>query len=480
MTAAYADSQRSLGCSVRGIAAEVGLARRVGLSRAARLVAGARVLVDDLPETLEHLESGQLSETRAVLVAGQVAELEPAERQEVDALLAGDLPRLGDAEVRDAVEAAVTRIDPAAVETRRRAACRRQRVTVRAGSDGMAWLSIHTTAVEAAAALNTLHAHADSVLAGTGGLGDVPEDPEGRGHAELMADAALSRLTGRSVHEGPPVEVQLVMTDTALLPPRITPPGAGVSPAHAPNAGDAVARVVGVGPVPAGVTRDLVRSTSPVEAARPWRMFEGPDWELDDRGATRVTIRRVHLSADGRNPVAVDARRRVMPPAARDPGRADDPEVRRWFARLRAPARPEELASLDSPHRCARGLLRHLVILRDQRCRVPWCTAPIRHVDHVQPHRDRPVTDAVGLAGACIGHNLAKEDPGHTVTVTHDGLTGQEPHTIAWTTPTGHTHTGIAPPILGWGTRPPADPKEGLGEDGLSPLEAHLNARLAA
>jgi hypothetical protein len=95
MTAAYADSQRWLGCSVRGVATEVGLARRVGLSRASRLVAAARTLVDDLPQTLEHLESGRLSETRAVTVAGQVTELDPAERQEVDALLAEDLPRLG-------------------------------------------------------------------------------------------------------------------------------------------------------------------------------------------------------------------------------------------------------------------------------------------------------------------------------------------------------------------------------------------------
>jgi hypothetical protein len=234
-------------------------------------------------------------------------------------------------------------------------------------------------------------------------------------------------------------------------------------------------------------------------------MFEGPDWDLDgwtpearpradaedrarwrreERDAGRVTVRRVHMSADGRNPVAVDARRRLMPLAARDPGRADDPEVRRWFARLRAPARPEELASLGSPHRCARGLLRHLVILRDQRCRVPWCTAPIRHVDHVTPHRDRPVTDAAGLAGACIGHNLAKEDPGHTVTVTHDGLAGEEPHTIAWTTPTGHTHTGVAPPVLGWATYAAFSGRghavRSLVAAAPSPLETHLSALLTA
>jgi hypothetical protein len=256
-------------------------------------------------------------------------------------------------------------------------------------------------------------------------------------------------------------------------------------------------------------------------------MFEGPDWDLDDmapegrpradaedrarwrreeRDAGRVTVRRVHLSPNGRDPVAVDARRRIMPMSVReairrrgngprprqgpDRGPAADAELHAWLARLRAPARPDELASLGSPQRCARGLLRHLVVLRDQRCRVPWCTAPIRHVDHVQPHRERPVTDAAGLAGACIGHNLAKEDPCHTVTVTHDGITSQEPHTIAWTTPTGHTHTGIAPPILGWGTgaltgatgqeQPQDGPQDPLVDDVHSPLESRLAALLAA
>ena len=565
MTAAYASSQRALGCSARGVAAEVGLARRVGLPRASRLVAAARVLVEDLPETLALLESGRLSEDRAVVVAGQVAHLEPAARQEVDDLLSEDLPRLGDAEVRDAVDAAITSIDPAAVEARRAAAGRQRRVTVRPGADGMAWLSIHTTAVEAAAALNTLHAHADSVLAGTGGLSDLPETPDGRSHAEVMADAAVSRLTGRTCHEGPPVEVQLVMTDTALFHDDDTddgdgpgtgrpgsgrpgnnndgPGGGGVfgggsfgrpatggSPARG-GSRDAVARVVGAGPIPAGVARDLIRHTPPVPAANvpeatapsgsgPWRMFEGPDWDFDDRTpdqhardgaadlarwvrdqreAVRVTLRRVHTSPDGRNPVAIDARRRPMPLAVRTglgagggsrgsgpgPTATPDLDIAAWLARLRAPARPDELATPTSPDRCARGVLRLLVVLRDQRCRVPWCTAPIRHLDHVTPHRDGGTTSLTGLTGDCVGHNHAKEDPGHTVEVTHDGTSAQ-PHTIRWTTPTGHTYDGTAPPILGWGTTPDNTTDthdtdaDRLAPDEASPLEAQLAALLAA
>jgi hypothetical protein len=111
------------------------------------------------------------------------------------------------------------------------------------------------------------------------------------------------------------------------------------------------------------------------------------------------------------------------------------------------------------------------------------CADRRRHETAPGVDRDRPVTDATGLAAVCIGHNLAKEDPGHTVTVTHDGLSGPgdgHPHTIAWTTPTGHTHTGLAPPILGWGTQTSTHPGDVPSEHAPSPLEARLTALLAA
>ena len=41
--------------------------------------------------------------------------------------------------------------------------------------------------------------------------------------------------------------------------------------------------------------------------------------------------------------------------------------------------------------------------------------------------------------------NLAREMPGWTVELVHDG-TGEQPHTVLTTTPTGHTYTSRAGP----------------------------------
>ena len=86
----------------------------------------------------------------------------------------------------------------------------------------------------------------------------------------------------------------------------------------------------------------------------------------------------------------------------------------------------------------------------------------------------------------CVGHDHAKEDLGHTVSVTHDGTTIQHPHTIRWTTPTGQVHDAVAPPVLGWGTTQTAhgersgEERTVLTDHAPSPLEALLSGRLAA
>ena len=65
LTVAYADSQRALGATVRGVGAEIAMARRIGLAKASDLLSRSRVLVEDLPGTMELLASGELNEERA-------------------------------------------------------------------------------------------------------------------------------------------------------------------------------------------------------------------------------------------------------------------------------------------------------------------------------------------------------------------------------------------------------------------------------
>ncbi len=508
VTSAYAESQRSSGASRRSIAAEVGLARRIGLSRAERVVAAARTLVADLPHTLAALADGRTSVARAEAVAERLGDLAPEQRRAVDRQLAPDLPALGDREVRDAVDAVAARLDPGHVETRHRLAFAGQRVTVRPLGDGMALLSALMTAADAASCHATLVAHARSVLAGDGGRHTgLVEQGEGRTEGQVMADALVARLTGRAVDEQPPVEIQLVVSDSTLL-------GQGAEAAH----------VLGVGPVPASVARalvgagalDLVHGTGWATRSRTQTRQGSASTPEDARDLARrlgreerrVTVRRVHTARDGRRPVAIDARRRILPPSlraqiadgdrqsvatsgsARAPSlmppsaRAPAPEMSSpradAFAELaawvRTPPRPPDLAPLVADGRLFTGALRRFVLLRDPTCRAPWCTAPARHVDHVRPWVRGGPTSAANASGCCVGHNQVKEQPGWSVSVSHDGLLAEDqPHTTSWRSPTGRTWESVAPPLL-----------HRRGSSGVatvadhSPLERHLEDLLAA
>ncbi len=165
---------------------------------------------------------------------------------------------------------------------------------------------------------------------------------------------------------------------------------------------DEPARIPGHGSVPAPVARAWVR----------------------DAGPASVWLRRLFTTPDGRDLVAMDARRRTFT-----------------------------------------GLLRRMVVLRDDVCSTPWCDAPVVHADHTEPVRLGGPTSYVNAGGRCARCNQVKEAPGWRV-----DLVRGPPHTLRTTTPTGRTHDATAPPLLGWGTDPPR----------RSVLEDHLLTLLPA
>jgi HNH endonuclease len=100
---------------------------------------------------------------------------------------------------------------------------------------------------------------------------------------------------------------------------------------------------------------------------------------------------------------------------------------------------------MESRARCFPRGLANFIGLRDQRCRTPYCDAPIRHRDHAQPrNRGGPTSVDNGL-GACERCNYAKEAPGWRV------VAGDESgvHTAEFTTPTGARYRSTAPPLPG-------------------------------
>ena len=96
----------------------------------------------------------------------------------------------------------------------------------------------------------------------------------------------------------------------------------------------------------------------------------------------------------------------------------------------------------DPRTRYFNGWLRTLIGLRDQYCRHPYCTAPIRHSDHIRRWADGGETSLINGQGLCERHNHTKDLPGwHSHT---DGGPPTAPH-IRVTTPTGHIYTSRAP-----------------------------------
>jgi hypothetical protein len=114
--------------------------------------------------------------------------------------------------------------------------------------------------------------------------------------------------------------------------------------------------------------------------------------------------------------------------------------------RLYATPATGALVALESRARVFPKGLADFIGLRDQRCRTPYCDAPIRHRDHAKPHRKGGTTSAVNGLGLCERCNYVKESDGWIVTST---TAENGTHTAEFTTPTGARHRSTAPPMPG-------------------------------
>ena len=394
------------------------------------------VLVHQMPRTLGALGAGVCSEAAAVRVAQAACVLTRcADRAVLDGRVGPLLGRLGVRGAERAARAVAAELDAAAVVARMEAAVRSRRVTVRAAPDGMGYLSVLGPMVEVAGAHAALLARARSVVAGH----HDDEPHAGRGVGAVAADTALAVLSGRAVGQVQPVEVHLVMTDRALL---------GTGDPH--RSVMEPARVPGHSALPAPLARWWLRDPGTRPRRHRPRRRHG-----DDDGT--VWLRRLYTTPSGRDLVAMDSRRRTFT-----------------------------------------GLLRRMLVLRDDLCTTPWCGAAIAHADHATPARDGGATNYTTGNGKCARCNHTKEAPGWTTTITEPRVPegargpeggrdpgggrgpggGREPEggpgapaqreaqrriaeqrvrEVVIRTPLGRTYRSQPPPLLGWGsaTTPP-------------------------
>ncbi|MBC3193246.1 DUF222 domain-containing protein [Pseudonocardia sp. C8] len=342
----------------RGIADQIALASRISPTAGSRRLNTARILRADLPGVRGLLVQGRVSEDLAAQVVSEIRHLSPELRRQVDAQIVAarveDLnPRQAALKVRDLAYQA----DKAAYVQRGRTARKDRRVTLRPAPDTMAVLSALVPVEQGVAALAALRRHADATV----GVGDEP-----RNRDQVMADTLVERLTGQAEAADVNVEVGIVIPVDALIDPR--------SPA--------TAQVVGHGPIPACLAREVLAGT----------------------------------------------------------------KGRRWWRRLFTQPAGGPLIGTDPRRRYFDGVLAALIRIRDDdRCRDPYCGAPCRNIDHIHPDAQGGPTSYTNGRGTCVRGNQVKELPGWTAEVVHDGL-GDQPHTVRTTTPTGHTYTSRAGP----------------------------------
>ena len=125
-----------------------------------------------------------------------------------------------------------------------------------------------------------------------------------------------------------------------------------------------------------------------------------------------------------------------------------DAELSVWLRRLYTAPATGELLSMDSKARLFPTRLRRFIETRDDTCRMPYCDAPIRHIDHVLPWRSGGKTNLANGAGLCEACNHTKENPGWTSKTVHADVHGGT-HTLEISTPTGHSYQSKAPPLPG-------------------------------
>lgn len=395
ITATFVASQRAAQAAAgepadrvgRGIAQQVALARRISPHQAQRYVGWSIILTRELPATYAALQAGQTSESRALTVARETLFLSREDRAAVDTDIAGQLAQWGDRRVERETRARAYRLDPHGSLARARAAAADRHVSLRPAPDCMTRLTALLPVAQGVAAYAALRRTADT-LTGTGAN-------EGRGRGQLMADALVERLTGQTTAGDIPVEVTVLITDTALTANADNNAGTdtdtddgSAAAAAAAVAGDPAglhepAVLLDHGPIPAGLARDLIYRSSP----------DTPRW-----------LRRAYRDPATGALTALDPRRHFTPNQAR------------------------------------------FIKLRDQFCTTPYCDAPIRHTDHIRDHhRGGPTTTGNGRGG-CQACNHAKQAPGwHT-------SAGPAPGQITFRTPTGHRYTNA--PTTPPGARP--------------------------
>jgi hypothetical protein len=166
--------------AIRLAAVAVGCALHVSPVTARSRTERAVVMVDDLPDTLNAQQSGDLDGFRASIIAERTAVLSPELRHAAERRVLPTAAQRTPGRLRDLVDAQVTHLDPEAAAKREQRARRGRGVRVQPGEDGMATVRAEVSGPDAQISYGVLDRIAATIQ--SAGLAD------GRGRSQIRAD----------------------------------------------------------------------------------------------------------------------------------------------------------------------------------------------------------------------------------------------------------------------------------------------------
>ncbi len=140
----------------------------------------------------------------------------------------------------------------------------------------------------------------------------------------------------------------------------------------------------------------------------------GPPAEVPEPVALNLVMSDQTLLGQDNSPAVLDGYGPIPAAVARAlvSGAVRDERSKATLRRLYRHPKTGSLVAMESRSRFFPRGLAAFIGLRDQRCRTPYCDAPIRHRDHAQPRNRGGPTSAPNGLGSCERCNYAKEAPG--------------------------------------------------------------------
>ena len=392
------DQAREEAADLAGRRAAAEIARFCGVSEAwvDRRVQAAAVLPDRLPAVWNALHGDQsltgpgtvVDWDKAVMLHALTDHLdEPQARGVCARALARARALCTTAKLRAFTERAVAAADPDTHRLRVRQAIASRGVRFRSLGDGVAEMSVTSRADRIEAARAAL----DALTRGH----DTPLTPAEGAHCPTpttCTDPSHDHRTEAAVRADTVIDALLAAADAQHTPDNAGPASPGpvwattagtriivLVPLSALLGGDTPAELVGHGPIPAELARELARDAAHHAT---WRCAF-----TDDRPPPE-------------NP--------DTPDNPETPGTSGDPDDTRGHGSILGLGRAFHVPRYEPP-----GLLREFVELRDGTCRAPGCRrrAALCDADHTTPHLHGGATCDCNLMALCRHHHRLKHTP---------------------------------------------------------------------